>query len=117
MHLYFRKLQKILVNNWHIYNPILSYEQKRPRKVKSKKKKFKILENFRILKADRIVKISPKNCFLASCKKRPFWGICGNGENFTKFWNKVQIFFLKFMHKKRMNFASETQNNANRINH
>ena len=64
-----------------------------------------------------MLKKQEKKCFLVSCGKTSTQEVAEVGQNFTKFGKYLQIFFLKFMHKKRMNFASETQNNANRINH
>ena len=56
-------------------------------------------------------------CFLVSCKKVSAREVAEVGQNFTKFGNYLQIFFLKFMHKKRMNFADETKSNADCISY
>ena len=44
-----------------------------------------------------------------------FGGGGETGENFTKIGRYMQIFFLKFMHKKRMNFASRNREHVIRI--
>ena len=64
-----------------------------------------------------MLKNKKKNCFLVSCGKTSAREVAEVGQNFTKFGNYLQIFFLKFMHKKRMNFADETKSNADCISY
>jgi hypothetical protein len=64
-----------------------------------------------------MLKKQEKKCFLVSCGKTSTREVAEVGQNFTKFGKYLQIFFLKFMHKKRMNFADETKNNADCISY
>ena len=59
-----------------------------------------------IIKRAKNVKIFEKICFLTTCKKHISEGVSRAGQNFTKNAKHLQIFFLNFMHKKKLNFAS-----------
>ena len=82
---------------------------------KEGKKNLKSEKKIVYYKAARNVKKLEKNLFSSHLRKMGFGGGGETGENFTKIGRYMQIFFLKFMHKKRMNFASRNREHVIRI--